>query len=362
MINSLQIKNFRSLENFQLNDLSRINLLVGKNNSGKTSILEAIALLQSDINIQQTLDEILAVRYELSGTEKNEFNPVIFFTNFNIIPQKSKIFIKADAQKSSKTLGIFIVLNKDNLGQSIRSSMELSFQWNTTKFITDNQPNTSYIESTFPILNATVKTSEAKYIVPKKSLVFDFQERVTRDEIFVTTNFFLRSNLISLYKRISATNLEKQVIKILQSLEPEIEDLAIGVNDFVVKLTNIDRQIHIGSLGDGIYRLLGLALAMVNVKNGILLVDEIDTGLHYTAMDDMWKMIWQTANDLNVQVFATTHSSDCWKSLAEFAGTFDKPNDGIAIHYIDKKREHSISYSEEEMMIAAEEDYEVRGV
>jgi AAA15 family ATPase/GTPase len=58
--------------------------------------------------------------------------------------------------------------------------------------------------------------------------------------------------------------------------------------------------------------MLGLALAIVNAKNGVLLVDEIDTGLHYTVMSDMWKMIWKTAKRLNVQVFATTNSNDCW--------------------------------------------------
>jgi hypothetical protein len=358
MLKSLTIENFRCLKNFKLDNLSRINLLVGKNNSGKTSLLEAITLLQSDINIQHTLDKILSARNEFSNSDKKEFNPAIFFKNFRIDPKESKIIIQADSQKTSKILEIFIDFVEYELAKTFPA---LSFCWKDR--ITDT-PDKANEEILFPFVKTgVININNMTTLNPKTYFLIDFQEIINRDELFVTANFFSRPNLISLYKQISTTKEEKKIIKILQSLEPEIEDLAIGENDdFVVGLANIERQVQIGSLGDGIYRLLGLALAIVNVKNGVLLVDEIDTGLHYTAMDDMWKMIWQTANDLNVQVFATTHSNDCWKSLAELAETLDDHSDGIAIHYIDKNREHSISYSEQEMIIAAEKDYEVRGV
>lgn len=68
--------------------------------------------------------------------------------------------------------------------------------------------------------------------------------------------------------------------------------------------------------------MLGLALAIVNARNGFLLVDEIDTGLHFSAMYDMWKLIWKTAKRLNVQVFATTHNSDCFSVSRHSQGRF----------------------------------------
>jgi hypothetical protein len=61
-----------------------------------------------------------------------------------------------------------------------------------------------------------------------------------------------------------------------------------------------------------------------------------------------------------VQVFATTHSNDCWKSLAELAGTLDDNTNGIAIHRIEKGHDRSIVYTEKEMAIAAEDNIEVR--
>jgi proteasome lid subunit RPN8/RPN11 len=97
-----------------------------------------------------------------------------------------------------------------------------------------------------------------------------------------------------------------------------------------------------------------------NAKDGYLFVDEIDTGLHFTAMSDMWKMIWDTAKKLNVQVFATTHNSDCWKSLADIAEQEDVTDYGIRIHRIEKGKEKSIVFNEAQIVIAAERELEVR--
>ncbi len=66
-------------------------------------------------------------------------------------------------------------------------------------------------------------------------------------------------------------------------------------------------------------RLLGLALALVNAKDGILLIDEIESGLHYSVQPDMWRLIFETAAKLNVQVFATTHSLDCIRAFESAA-------------------------------------------
>ena len=56
-----------------------------------------------------------------------------------------------------------------------------------------------------------------------------------------------------------------------------------------IKLSKTGNRIPIGSMGDGMWRMLGLALALANAKGGVLLVDEIDTGLHYSVMADMWR-------------------------------------------------------------------------
>ncbi|MGB8698412.1 MAG: AAA family ATPase, partial [Thermosynechococcaceae cyanobacterium] len=129
---------------------------------------------------------------------------------------------------------------------------------------------------------------------------------------------------------------------------------------FVVRLANDHQRVPIGSMGDGIWRMLGLTLAIVNTKGGILLADEIDTGLHFSVMSDMWKLIWETAKRLDVQVFATTHNSDCWTSLAAIANSENEAEDGITIQRIERGKQASIIFNERQIVIAAERGIEVR--
>ena len=129
---------------------------------------------------------------------------------------------------------------------------------------------------------------------------------------------------------------------------------------FIVKLSDSDRPVPIGSMGDGIWRLLGLALATVSAQGGVLLVNEIDSGLHYSTMSDMWKIIWQIATKLDVQVFATTHNSDCWQSLASIASKDTEDKNRIIIHRIEPDENTSVMFNEPQMIIAANRDIEVR--
>jgi len=98
----------------------------------------------------------------------------------------------------------------------------------------------------------------------------------------------------------------------------------------------------------------------VHSANGILLVDEIDTGLHHTVMKAMWKFLYDAAEKYDVQVFATTHSRDCYQSLAVICRDSVAKNSDATIQRIERDREESIAYTEQEIIAAAESDIEVR--
>nr|WP_199302098.1 AAA family ATPase [Pseudanabaena cinerea] len=185
---------------------------------------------------------------------------------------------------------------------------------------------------------------------------------------FVNSSSLTTEQALNLFEDKVLTPEEDLVIQALQIIEPQIKRIAplIGKNSykgtrgsFIVQ-TPENQRIPIGSMGDGMWRMLGLALAIVNAKDGVLLVDEIDTGLHFTVMSDMWKMLWETAKRLNVQIFATTHSNDCWQSLADIANAENPSEDGITIHRVEKGKPHSIVFTERQIAIAAERHIEVR--
>ena len=95
------------------------------------------------------------------------------------------------------------------------------------------------------------------------------------------------------------------------------------------------------------------------LQTGVLLVDEIDTGLHYSVMSQMWKLIFNAATELDVQVFATTHSYDCIYSLAQLCAGSDS-GDGVTVQRIESGKRKSVPYNREEIAIAAEREIEVR--
>jgi AAA15 family ATPase/GTPase len=113
-------------------------------------------------------------------------------------------------------------------------------------------------------------------------------------------------------------------------------------------------------MGEGINRLFGIALALVNAKGGILLVDEIESGLHFSVQVDLWRLIFKVANRLNVQVFATTHSQDAVEAFQK-ASPEDQHEEAMLIRLENKKGEIVVTqFNERRLATATREDIEVR--
>jgi AAA15 family ATPase/GTPase len=350
MLKSLKIENFRCFPSFEMQQLGRLNLIVGTNNSGKTSILEALQLLLSLRTNPAILSQIVIGRSEYTNEDGvNRLDIRHLFYNHKI-EQGIQISIlgKDEIDKSKKIL-------------IVKHPTQISIV-----HVDEVENNSVYLDMGLPIPTSGI-------------IIFDTQTQRNWEETYGNLpsktqfiNLFSLSSerMIELFERIVITPEEDLVIESLQIIEPLIKRIATvssgkyryeGTRSgFILQLADERQRVPIGSMGDGMWRMLGLALAIVNAKDGVLLVDEIDTGLHFTVMSDMWKMLWETAKRLNVQIFATTHSNDCWKSLADIANAENPSEDGITIHRIEKGKLHSIVFTEDEIAIAAEEGIEVR--
>ena len=199
---------------------------------------------------------------------------------------------------------------------------------------------------------------------------------VSRERIpvnFVSTAALSVEEIMTLFDEVVLTDEEDLLVEVLQFIDPAIERVASVASDrsrllskssrggIVVKLKGSRRRIPIGSMGDGIWRLMGIALALVNSKDGVLLIDEVDTGLHYTVLSDLWHLVAKTSERLNVQVFATTHSRDCYESLASIITDGDsRPRATASIQRIDAEGGGTTAFTEAEIVAAAERGIEVR--
>ena len=114
------------------------------------------------------------------------------------------------------------------------------------------------------------------------------------------------------------------VIEALQALEPSIARLAFvrdtrGVPRALVAFHGGRKPRPLSALGAGVHRFLGLLLACHGARGGLLLVDEIDTGLHYSVQTRLWELLAAWSVRFEVQIVATTHSLDCVRAFAEVA-------------------------------------------
>ncbi|MEQ8468143.1 AAA family ATPase [Coleofasciculus sp. E1-EBD-02] len=379
MLKNLTINNFRCFKHFELQQLGRVNLLVGKNNSGKTSILEAIQLLCSRGNPEPLL-EALTNRGEYCwsddirrGRRERELDICHLFHGHEIELGSEFSILASNDNLENK---LFVSIEKQPIASKVDSESEFDESTSVVEEFSDN-----LIELAFKILwtDGNKREGWKRSLSSNGGLSEDYIRRWrvigkpsknAATTQYITSSSLTTTNMTDLFDQVVLTPEEMLVYKALQTIEPKIERLASitsktlrnseSRSGFVVRLADSDQRVPIGSMGDGIWRMLGLALSTVCARGGVLLVDEIDTGLHFTAMEDMWKLIWKTAKDLNVQVFATTHNSDCWTSLASLASQEQDTEDKITIQRIEPGKETGVVFTEREMVIAAQRGIEVR--
>jgi hypothetical protein len=172
--------------------------------------------------------------------------------------------------------------------------------------------------------------------------------------------------LAKMWDQIALTDLEPGVVQSLRIVHPGIERLTFvdaGLRREErsprVRISGNNRPIPLRSLGDGVFRLFAIALALANADGGILLVDEIENGIHYSIQQDVWKLIVDGARRLNVQLFATTHSWDCVKAFQ--AATRMSSESGVLIRLESSRGKiRAIEFDEDELEIATEQQIEVR--
>lgn len=372
MISSIRIEGYRGLEQFELKGLARLNLLVGTNNSGKTSVLEAIHLLSSNGDP--------AALWQMLWRRGERLPPSV-----QAVPDRplrrspveldvSHLFFGHDAQAGRV---ISITAHEDALERSIEYSIaeiprEQSDLFSEEDGALGPRLGLSVDGRPKPLVNLIPLTRSGGIYADTLDAPARRNRLRTTDPIspalFITTESANGDELVSMWNKIALTPGEELVMNALQFLDSNIERIAsqasgayfgLARGGFIVKLKGSDQPVPIGSMGDGMWRMLAMAIAITQCQGGVLLVDEIDTGLHYTVMAKMWKLIFNAAKQFRVQVFATTHSSDCVYSLAELLQDIDRDN-SITLHRIEAGKRRSIPYDSDEISVAAQRAIEVR--
>ena len=344
MLDSLHVKNFRCLEDFQVSKLGRVNLIVGKNNSGKSTVLEALRLYAG--NAQPALLEAIAVEHD-EKVRAGEIDPGAFD---QVLPFQD--FFTGRAFPATDGVGISIgsmtvpdeVLSIEHvymLETEFEEQVSNGATEETVRRITRRVVPKAELASTSETPSQALQISKGPRAF--SPILFDRAQSRARYAMsdaqgsfpcsVVATQFGLVDELADGWDKVVFTPEEDVVREALRIIAPEFENLTFVRNTDPgyprarspiqrgarVKLRDIPRPVPLNSMGDGMLRILQLALKIFPAKGGFLLIDEFENGLHYSVQERIWQLAFEMAQRLDIQIFATTHSWDCVESFSKVA-------------------------------------------
>ncbi len=371
---SLYIAGFRGIKEASVPRLGRVTLLTGKNSSGKTTVLEAVETFAAR-GRADVLSRLLSRRDELSiftdedGDKISGADPAALFYG----------------RKVSSNSGIAI-------GPDVGAGERLSISGLPSISVVppDEFPITSQMSphdaSDFLVLQATYGGGNRRLpwlIARENGGVDPYASRqysrpvIRHDDLpaalkchFLGPGPIATEPLSRWWDQIVLTPDEDRVV---QALELVVGDAIRGVAlvgrellgsgsmrpRFVVKHRDDRDPVPLKSLGEGAVRLLGTSMSLATCKNGFLLIDEAENGLHHRVFYDYWRMVLRAAEENNVQVLATTHSFSCVRGFARAAS--ESESDNVLVR-IERERGETrvVSYSEDGLRVAAEQGIEVR--
>lgn len=370
-VRSLEIKGFRALSELSIAPFGRVNLITGKNNAGKSSLLEAIRILVTG-GALRTLFDILNYREELGSATESErtYLPTDLapfcnlFTDFpDLASSKHGFSMSAEGalppniSRIAASIGWFIrrtepdrqAFSYERAGADLFGEVDafpaLDLDIGGRQRVV---PLDRLLQRRFPMrAEADVSLFPCVYLDP-------FSSRST-------------SQMGSLWDAVALTDVEPEIVKALQIISSDIQAVSIVGSDergsrprtAIARSGAHSSPVPLRTFGDGVNRLFGVILSLCNARNGVLLVDEIENGLHYSVQTEIWRTIFRLANTLNVQVFATSHSWDCVRAFQQAASA--SPQDGVLVRLskVDGRIIPTL-FTEKELEIVTRDQIEVR--
>ena len=361
MYPSFAIKNFRCFSDIAIEGFERVNLITGKNNVGKTALIEALWLYHGHHNpvLGVTIDKFRG----LDTFRKDDFLRNIF-SDFDIDRQielsaKDRIGRQSTLRITiqQKTISTVSMGNgKNGVDSKDLSAAEIIQQETTAPM--ESEAVYEFTDTSGSNVTARAffegKSIQVKQIAggKKPSGIF-LSARAPHDYAVIAERL---SNL-------AVEKMEEVIVNALQIVEPRLRSLRVQFRGGVPLIygdIGAKRLIPFPLMGDGMSRLLGIALAMTDAQDGILLIDEIENGIHHSVMPQLWKTIADLAERYNAQIFATTHSIEC--VLAAYEAFNSREPYDFSLHRLEqiKGKIQAIRYEKETLKAAIETNLEVR--
>ncbi|ANV84288.1 hypothetical protein AWQ21_07765 [Picosynechococcus sp. PCC 7003] len=309
MKNTIEIKNFRSFQSLKVDGFKKVNLIGGKNNIGKTSLLEALLLFfyphpNSTLGIKKARKQSSD---SLKKQPKEAWNSL--FYNQDIT---KKICLQGEFDSQCKKIKLLVA-------QSLKSEI-----FNEDENIKDLLGIISEDNSSISILQIQQQINTEEII--KKNLVAhsrgfyspDFPDEI--DIPVIPSSVPISGQEIAKkYDRVKYEGKSDDFLKMIQILDPSIveaETYSFVEPTLFLRKDNQKRGFPISLFGDATYRCSSIALEILSEDNKVIFVDEIENGIHHTNQKEFWELLFRLSKEFDVTIFATTHSLEMIKAFA----------------------------------------------
>ena len=353
MFKKVQFQNFRGFQEISVSNLTKFNLISGKNNTGKTAFLEGLFLLAGAVRPNLTIN-INSFRglgvFDIEDKPKAERPWDSAFWNY-------------DTEKSIKLLGID--LHKKSRTVTITAEQLQSIRLETSSA----ESKDTRLATPFPYGLRLVHEYGKK-----KATVF---LRVDQEGAKVEPNLSIPMPAIFVLARTSQHPKEDaqrfgklQVVKgeqllldALRTIEPRLKGItAVPIGDVSVLHGDIGapRLIPLPLMGGGTVRLTSILLAIADAPKGVVFIDEIENGFHHTVLPSVWQAVRKLAMHTGTQIFATTHSLENIRAAHQ---VFKSSGDySLSFYRLDRKDSEVLvrRYGKEITQAAFEADLEMR--
>ncbi|MCL2014840.1 MAG: ATP-binding protein [Defluviitaleaceae bacterium] len=310
MYNKLSLKNFRGFKDFSM-ELKPVTLIAGQNNTGKSSILEGLFLLHYYANPNVFL-KLRSFREEISN--------FVDITKLNLTSRNTweSLFY------SMNTENILEVKSDDKNFLQLQKDLDYTFY----------NRNVQIIKGSFDLarnyaLACTFEKEDYVFhggylIAENSSIFFDSLDKPVRKNLehmqYLSSKIVLTDEeVVEDFGKLDLINEKQKIIDILKIFGDDITDITTMVIDSRPQLyvTKQNQKLPISIMGDGIRKVLHIALTLLVNSGCILLIDEVENGLHYSLFPKLWEIVAKLAIKNNCQVIATTHSYECIEGAAE---------------------------------------------
>lgn len=361
-INKINVKSFRGLLDLELNDLKRINVIVGDNNSGKTSFLECIKLISNP-----TINNAIS----MCTTRIKQLRIGSFYNEFTNMLPKEKKGSGINISCSFKTGNSMKYLLNGNVVQALANPKDFDFltQFGVNSVQNINQFNGKLSYEFFDNLLQETKRNEQELKVnplnASKYRMAKMKDNLIKVVYISPVDY---AGINTLFGTIVKNEGYKSiVIEALKMFDPYIEDVLYITDDFGDPIECIKNAkvgiIPLSCYGDGVKKILSIAGGIAAANNGILLIDEFETAIHIKNYDNVFNFVDKACEKFNVQLFITTHSIEAVDELLKIDSLVENSD----INFITLRKDYQINKTVSRTLSAKEVrenrenfDFEVR--